>query len=41
MLLVGKPERKEPLGIPRRKWVDIESWGCVDRIGLAQDMDNW
>jgi hypothetical protein len=22
-LLVGKPERKRPLGRPRRRWVDI------------------
>jgi hypothetical protein len=21
-ILVGKPERKRPLGIPRRKWVE-------------------
>jgi hypothetical protein len=41
-LLVGKPEGKRPLGIPRRRWVDnikmdfleIGSGG-VDRIGLA------
>jgi hypothetical protein len=37
MLLVGKPEGKEPLGRPRRRWVDninmdlgeIE-WGDID-----------
>jgi hypothetical protein len=36
-LLVGKPERKIPLGIPRRRWVDNirmdlgeVGWGDVD-----------
>jgi hypothetical protein len=36
-LLVGKPERKRPLGRPRRRWVDnirmdlLEmGWGDVD-----------
>jgi hypothetical protein len=35
-LLVGKPERKRPLGRPRRRWVDIRmelgevGWGDVD-----------
>jgi hypothetical protein len=43
-LLVGKPEGKRPLGIPRRRWVDniktdlLEiGWDGVDWIGLAQD----
>jgi hypothetical protein len=47
-LLVGKPERKRPLGRPRRRWVDnirmdlVEIvWGGVDWIGLAQDRDKW
>jgi hypothetical protein len=47
-LLVGKPERRRPLGRPRRRWVDnIEMnlvevvWGDVDWIGLAQDRDRW
>jgi hypothetical protein len=47
-LLVGKPEGKRPLGIPRRRWVDtimmdlLESgWVDVDWIGLAQDKDKW
>jgi hypothetical protein len=47
-LLVGKPEGKVPLRIPRRRWVDnikIDlldvGWGGVDWIGLAQDRDNW
>jgi hypothetical protein len=45
-LLVEKPERKRPLGSPRRRWMDnirinlgeIE-WGGVDWIRLAQDKD--
>jgi hypothetical protein len=43
-LLVGKPERKRPLGRPRYRWVDIirmdlgeVGLGDVDWIGLAQD----
>jgi hypothetical protein len=39
---VRKPERKRPLGRPRRRWVDnmkidlLEiGWDGVDRIGLA------
>jgi hypothetical protein len=47
-LLVGKPERKRPLGRPRRRWVDnirmdlgeVE-WGDVDWIGLAKDRNKW
>jgi hypothetical protein len=46
-LLVGKPERKRPLGRPRCRWVDnikmdlLEiGWGGVDWIGLAQDRMN-
>ena len=42
-VLVGKPERKRPLGRPRRRWVDnirmdLQEVGCgyVDWIGLAQ-----
>jgi len=45
-VLVGKPERRRPLGIPRRRWVDnirtdLQDVGCVymDWIGLAQDRD--
>jgi hypothetical protein len=36
-------QRKEPLGRPRRRWVDLLEigWGCVDWIGLAQDKNNW
>jgi hypothetical protein len=47
-LLVGKPERRMPLGRPRRRWLDnirmdlVEvGWGDVDWIGLAQDRDRW
>ena len=48
MFLVGKPERKKPLGRPRRRWVyniwmDLQEVGCgyMDWIGLAQDRDRW
>jgi hypothetical protein len=45
-VLVGNPERKRPLGRPRRSWEDgirmdlreIGLW-CVDWIRLAQDRD--
>ena len=47
-VLVGKPERKRPLGRPRRRWednikIDIQEVVCVDveRIELAQDRDRW
>jgi hypothetical protein len=47
-VLVGKPERKRPLGRPRRRWVDNirmdlgeVGWGGVDWIGLAQDRNRW
>jgi hypothetical protein len=43
-LLVGKPEGRRPLGMPRRRWLDnirmdlVEvGWGDVDWIGLTQD----
>jgi hypothetical protein len=43
---VRKPDRKSPLGRPRRRWVDnIEmdlleiGWSGVNWIGLAQDRD--
>jgi hypothetical protein len=45
---VGKPERKRPLGRPRRRWADnikIDfreiGWDGVDWIELVQDRDNW
>ena len=44
--LVGEPERKRPLGRPRRRWednikVNLQEVGCggMDRIELAQDRD--
>jgi hypothetical protein len=47
-ILVGKPERKRPLGRPRRRWVDnikIDlreiGWDGTDWIDLAQDRDQW
>jgi hypothetical protein len=46
--LVGKPERKRPLGRPRRRWInniklDLLEIGLsvVDLIGLAQDRYRW
>jgi hypothetical protein len=47
-ILFGKPERKRPLGRPRRRWLDsikidlrgIE-WDDMDWIDLAQDRDQW
>jgi hypothetical protein len=45
---VENPERKRPLGRPRRRLlenikVDLGKmgWGDVDWIGLAQDKDKW
>ena len=47
-LLVGKPEEKRPLGIPRHRWVDNIKMvlhevgcGCMDWIKLAQDRNRW
>ena len=47
-VFVGKPERKRPLGRPRRGWeantkMDIQEMGCggMDWIDLAQDRDRW
>jgi hypothetical protein len=47
-LLVGKSQRRRPLGRSRRRWLDhirmdlVEvGWGDVDLIGLAQDRDRW
>jgi hypothetical protein len=47
-LLVGKPERKSPLGRPRRRWIDniktdlLEiGLNVVDWIGLTQDRYSW
>jgi hypothetical protein len=47
-VLVGKPERKRPMGRPRCRWEDnikIDrqemGCGCMGWIGLAQDRDRW
>ena len=47
-VLVGKPERKRPLGGPRRRWddnikMDLQKVGCygMDWIDPAQDRDRW
>ena len=47
-ILVGKPERRRPLGRPRRRWVDnirmdLQEVVCgyMDWIGLSQDRDRW
>jgi hypothetical protein len=47
-VLVGKSERKRPLGRPRRRWensikLDHQEVGCgsMDWIELAQDRDRW
>jgi hypothetical protein len=46
--LVGKPERKSPLGRPKRRWVnnvkmDLREteWGDMDWNDLAQNRDQW
>jgi hypothetical protein len=43
-ILVGKPERKRPLGRPRRRWVnnitmDLRKigWNVMDWVHVAQD----
>jgi hypothetical protein len=47
-ILVGKPERRRPLGRPKRRWVDNIKmdlreigWDGVDWVDLAQDRDHW
>ena len=47
-VLVGKLERRRPLGRTRRRWVDnirmdFQEVGCgyMDWISLAQDRDSW
>jgi hypothetical protein len=49
-ILVGKPDGKKQLGIPRRRWVDnikkdlrAIGWDGMDWIvlALAQDKDQW
>jgi hypothetical protein len=47
-VLVGRPERRRPIGRPRRRWEDnikmniqeVE-WGGMDWIDMAQDRDRW
>ena len=47
-ILVGKPERKRPLGKPSCRWednikMDLQEVGCggMDWIELAHDRDRW
>jgi len=47
-VLVGKPERKRPLGRHKRRWEDnikmnLQEVGCggMDWIELAQDRNRW
>ena len=47
-VLVGKPERKRPMGRPRRRWednikMDLQEVGgrCGDWMELAQDRETW
>jgi hypothetical protein len=47
-VLVGKPEGKRPLGVPRRRWegnikMDLQEVWCrgIDWIDLTQDRDRW
>jgi hypothetical protein len=47
-IFVGKPERKRPLGRPRRRWMDSIKMDLreivsdvMDWIGLAQDKGQW
>jgi hypothetical protein len=47
-VLVGKPERRRPLGRSRHRWednikMDLQKVGgcCGDWIELAQDRDRW
>jgi len=47
-VFVGKPERKRPLGTPRRRWednikMDVQEvgFGGMDQIELADDRDRW
>ena len=47
-VLVGKPEGKRPLGIPRRRWednikIDLREVGYDpgEWIDLAEDRDQW
>ena len=48
MDLVGKSERKRPLGLARHRWEDSikidlpeVGWGVIDWIYLAHDRNRW
>jgi len=44
-VLLGKPERKRPLGRPRRRWEEMDlqevGGGFGDWMELVQDRDRW
>jgi hypothetical protein len=47
-VLVGRPERRRPLGRPRHRWennikMDLQEvgWGGMECIDLAQNRDRW
>ena len=47
-VLVGRPDRKRPIGRPRRRWddnikTDLQEveWGGMDWITVTQDRDRW
>jgi hypothetical protein len=47
-IVVGKPERKSPLGRPNCRWednirIDLREidWECVDWVHLVRDRDQW
>jgi hypothetical protein len=47
-ILVGRPERRRPLGGPRLRWednikMDLQDvgWGSMDWIDMAQDRERW
>jgi hypothetical protein len=47
-VFMRNPERRRPLGRPRRRWeygirMDIEEigWRCMEWIRLAHDRDRW
>jgi hypothetical protein len=47
-ILVERPEGRQPLGRPRRRWEDgiktdlrVVGWGGMNWIELAEDRDRW
>jgi hypothetical protein len=47
-ILVGRPERRRPLGRPRHRWEDNikmylqeVGWGSMGWIDMARDRDGW